>query len=251
MQHWVVIGRSISDPTDYAYYHAYAPADTSLADLVRVAGRRWVIEAAFEQTKGEVGLDQYEVRRYHAWYRHITLSMVAHAYLVAVQARLPAGEPDFVPVSVPELRRLRDALSASDEEREHRLRWSRWRRQHQAVAKRCHSRRCGAKQADSAVVVPDAHILPGIRALDDPAWTTISLLLPPRQTRLGRPTTPHRQLLEGMIVMMHRGPSWRGVPASFGPWQTAYNRSTEWVKTGIWPQIVTILGLDNAVPGVT
>ena len=80
MQHWLVIRRSISDPTDCAYYHAYAPVDTSLSELVRVAGRRWVIEAGFEQTKGEVGLDQYEVRLYGAWYRHITLSMVAHAY---------------------------------------------------------------------------------------------------------------------------------------------------------------------------
>ena len=202
MQHWVVIRRSISDPTDCAYFHAYAPIDTSLAELVRVAGTRWVIEAAFEQTKGEVGLDQYEVRRYHAWYRHITLSMVAHAYLVAVRATLGAGETDLVAVSVPELRRLRDVLSASNEEREHRLGWSQWRLWHQAIAKRCHSRRREANQAEGSVIVPCARILPGIRALDDVTWAAISVLLPARQTRVGRPTISHRQLLEGMIAML-------------------------------------------------
>jgi len=54
---------------------------------VRVAGRRWTIEAAFEQAKGEVGLDQYEVRSRSGWYRHITLSLLAHAVLVVLRAQ--------------------------------------------------------------------------------------------------------------------------------------------------------------------
>lgn len=70
-----------------AYYLTRAPVGTPLEKLVEVAGRRWAIESGFEQTKGEVGLDQYEVRRYDAWYRHITLALFAHAYLVAVRAR--------------------------------------------------------------------------------------------------------------------------------------------------------------------
>ena len=49
---------------------------------MRVAGTRWAIEECFEEAKGEVGLDQYEVRRWDGWYRHITL---AHAYLAAVR----------------------------------------------------------------------------------------------------------------------------------------------------------------------
>jgi SRSO17 transposase len=52
-----------------------------VGELVRVAGRRWTIEAGVEQAKGEVGLDQYEVRRYDAWHRHVTLALLAHAYL--------------------------------------------------------------------------------------------------------------------------------------------------------------------------
>ena len=50
-------------------------------ELVRVAGTRWAIEQYFEEAKGEVGLDQYEVLRWDGWYRHITLAMLAHAYL--------------------------------------------------------------------------------------------------------------------------------------------------------------------------
>ncbi len=58
-----------------------------MAELVRVAGRRWTIEECFEEANGEVGLDQYEVRRWDGWYRHITLAMLAHAYLTAIKFR--------------------------------------------------------------------------------------------------------------------------------------------------------------------
>jgi SRSO17 transposase len=70
-----------------AYYLTYAPVSTPLEKLVEIAGSRWTIESGFEQAKGEVGLDQYEVRRYDAWYRHITLALLAHAYLAVVRAQ--------------------------------------------------------------------------------------------------------------------------------------------------------------------
>jgi SRSO17 transposase len=79
--HWLLARRSLSDPTKLAYYRVYGPAETPVTEMVRVAGRRWTIEEGFEQAKGEVGLDQYEVRRYDAWYRHITLALLAHAAL--------------------------------------------------------------------------------------------------------------------------------------------------------------------------
>jgi SRSO17 transposase len=79
--HWLLARRSRSDPTELAYYRVYGPTETPVAEMVRVAGRRWTIEEGFEQAKGEVGLDQYEVRRYDAWYRHITLALLAHAAL--------------------------------------------------------------------------------------------------------------------------------------------------------------------------
>ena len=75
------------------HYVCFGPAETALEELVRVAGTRWVIEECFEESKGEVGLDQYEVRRLDDWYRHIILAMLAHAYLVVIrQHALQQGE---------------------------------------------------------------------------------------------------------------------------------------------------------------
>lgn len=82
MAHWLLIRRSLSLPEEYAYYRGYGPETTALPDLLAVAGQRWQIEVAFEGAKGEVGLDEYEVRLAQAWYRHITLAMLAYAALV-------------------------------------------------------------------------------------------------------------------------------------------------------------------------
>ena len=83
--HWLLARRSIAKPDELAYYVCFGPAGTGLEELVRVAGTRWAIEECFEEDKGEVGLDQYEVRRWDGWYRHITLAMLAHAYLTAIR----------------------------------------------------------------------------------------------------------------------------------------------------------------------
>ncbi|MET7684505.1 IS701 family transposase [Streptomyces sp. NPDC005423] len=80
---WALARRSISKPDEIAYYLAYAPLQTTVQELVRVAGARWAIEECFQAAKNECGLDQYEVRRYVGWYRHITLAMLAHAFLAA------------------------------------------------------------------------------------------------------------------------------------------------------------------------
>jgi SRSO17 transposase len=83
---WVLARRSISDPPDIAYYLCYGPRGTRLRELVRVAGTRWAIEESFQTAKNEVGLDHYQVRRYDAWYAHITLAMAAAAFLAATTA---------------------------------------------------------------------------------------------------------------------------------------------------------------------
>jgi SRSO17 transposase len=70
-----------------AFYACFAPASTSLVGLVRVAGTRWAIEESFQTAKGEVGLDHYEVRRWPGWYRHITLALLAHAFLTVTRAQ--------------------------------------------------------------------------------------------------------------------------------------------------------------------
>ena len=91
--HWLLARRSITKPGELAYYVCFGPAGTGLEELVRVAGSRWVIEECFEEAKGEVGLDQYEVRRWDGWYRHITLAMLAHAYLTVIRHQaLEQGE---------------------------------------------------------------------------------------------------------------------------------------------------------------
>jgi SRSO17 transposase len=87
-QRWLLVRRSCKDPEDLAFYLAFGPAGTSLEVLARVAGRRWAVEEAFAQGKGEVGLDEYEVRSWGGWHRHMTLAMAALALLVLTRARL-------------------------------------------------------------------------------------------------------------------------------------------------------------------
>ena len=82
---WLLARRSLSDPTQLAYYLAYVPARTSLETKVRVASGRYTVEQCIEEAKGETGLDEYEVRFWHSWYRHITLSMMAHAWLASIR----------------------------------------------------------------------------------------------------------------------------------------------------------------------
>ncbi len=89
--HWLLVRRSLADPTELAYYVVFGHDDATLEELVRVAGTRWTIEECLEAAKGEVGLDEYEVRKWDGWYRHITLAMLAHAYLTVTQATAHAG----------------------------------------------------------------------------------------------------------------------------------------------------------------
>ena len=87
---WLLVRRSLDDPDDLAYYIAAGPARTTLTRLAKTAGARWSIEGAFESGKQEAGLADYEVRSWTGWYRHVTLSLLAHAVLAVV--RKLAGE---------------------------------------------------------------------------------------------------------------------------------------------------------------
>jgi SRSO17 transposase len=90
--HWLLARRSISDPAEIAYYACYGPRRSSLAGLAWIAGSRWHVEECFQQAKGEAGLDHYQVRSWRAWYAHITLSMLALAWLAASRASAIKGE---------------------------------------------------------------------------------------------------------------------------------------------------------------
>ena len=81
----------LAEPRELAFYLTHADHGTALTDLVRVAGTRWTIEACFEAAKGEVGLDQYEVRSWTGWHRHVTLAMLAHAYLAVLRKVMVGG----------------------------------------------------------------------------------------------------------------------------------------------------------------
>jgi len=86
---WLLVRRSLADTDDLAFYLCSGPDDTTIETLVTVAGTRWAIEECFKNAKGETGLDHYQVRRYPGWYRHITLSMLAYAYLAVTAATHP------------------------------------------------------------------------------------------------------------------------------------------------------------------
>jgi SRSO17 transposase len=94
--HQYMIRRSIDDG-ELAFYHCFNPRREPVGGLVRVAGSRWPIEECFGAGKGQVGLDNYQVRLYHAWYRHITLSMLAHTFLAVLAHRHRAKKGDPQP----------------------------------------------------------------------------------------------------------------------------------------------------------
>ncbi len=87
-QRWLVVRRSLVEgekPADRAYVLVFAPCGTTLAEMATAIGTRWTVEQCFEEGKGEVGLDHYEVRSWQGWYRHITLCMLAHVFLVVLR----------------------------------------------------------------------------------------------------------------------------------------------------------------------
>jgi SRSO17 transposase len=92
MAHWVLLRRNPRSPTELGYFRVYGPEVTSLAEMVPVAKLRWSIEECLQEAKGVVGLDQYEVRKWDAWYRHITLALLAHAYLEVIRFHATADQ---------------------------------------------------------------------------------------------------------------------------------------------------------------
>jgi SRSO17 transposase len=147
-QHWLLIRRNRTTG-ELAFYRCWTPRPVLLATLVWVAGRRWTIEERFQTGKGLVGLDQHQVRRWRSWYRWTTLAILAHAFLVvaalASQARRPPSA-GLISLTCNEVQHLLAALVTRPAgDLGHRLRWSVWRRRHQARARTCHYRRQAAR----------------------------------------------------------------------------------------------------------
>jgi SRSO17 transposase len=87
---WLLTRRSVANPGDVADFACGGPPETTLAELARVAGMRWAIEECFELAKGDCGLDEYEVRSWVGWHRHVTLSLFALAVVAVIRSRVPA-----------------------------------------------------------------------------------------------------------------------------------------------------------------
>ncbi|KAB1925300.1 IS701 family transposase [Micromonospora sp. ALFpr18c] len=126
---------------ELAFYRCWTPRPGTLAQLVRVAGTRWTVEEGFQAAKGQVGLDQHQVRRWDSWHRFTTLALAALAVL-AICAADAADEPTdttMIKLTVNETRRLINTLVLTPiRDLTHRLRWSDWRRRHQARARQAH-----------------------------------------------------------------------------------------------------------------
>jgi SRSO17 transposase len=85
---WVVFRRSTSAPTEIKYYLSNAPAEIAKTDLVRQAGLRWPVETAIEEAKSELGMDHYETRTWRGWHHHMTLTFLAHHFLVHLRLKM-------------------------------------------------------------------------------------------------------------------------------------------------------------------
>jgi SRSO17 transposase len=245
--HWVLIRRSLSNPNERAYYRVYGPADITLAELARVAGGRWHIEEGLEQTKGEVGLDQYARARLSC-----LVSACDARAAGSRRSRGPTGsgqrrgkksgaEQEYSPWSVAELRRVVHVLREPPERRTHGLRWSHFRRLHQAGAQRCHRQRRASQAPLTPLQATEALPLLGLPRLTDAQWEQIRPLLPPQKPVTGRPAVDPRLMVEGMVLVMRTGCSWRALPERFGPWQTVVSRYRRWCQEGLWARILPLL----------
>lgn len=90
---WLIIRRNLDDPTEIKYYFSNAPVGTALQEFVRISGMRWPIESIFEESKGELGMDQYEMRSWLGWHHHMLLVSLAHHFLVRLRIHFQDQAP--------------------------------------------------------------------------------------------------------------------------------------------------------------
>jgi hypothetical protein len=142
---------------------------------------------------------------------------------------------------VAEVRRVIQALRQSEEQRERRLWWSRFRRLHQAGAKRGHWER---RNRQAPLHHPQALSpirLAGVSRLSDAQWEKIRPLLPKYVFQARRPVADPRLLIEAILWVMGTGSSWREIPERFGPWSSVAERYYRWCREGKWTLILQVL----------
>jgi transposase len=152
----------------------------------------------------------------------------------------------LLPLTVPEVRRLLLALTEPPDRFGFHLQWSRWRRRHQAVAKRCHTLR----RAQRYAAVPQQLVVP-LRQPAEPEtvlavprtdltevqWLAVAPLLPRPRQRQGRPAHDVRQMVQAMLWVEQTGCPWRSLPTRFGAWQDVYALYHRWRQSGLWLRI--------------
>jgi len=157
--HSLLARRSLSDPTDLAFFYCYTPPGRpgTLPVLVQVAGRRWPIEEDFRTGKDHFGLDHSQVRLYTSLMRHLVLAIAALAICSVTAAATrqqtstlppppvdpaepPPADPGLIPLTVAEVKRLSNLLTRTVHDLAHHLYWAWWRRRHQARARWYHHR---------------------------------------------------------------------------------------------------------------
>jgi SRSO17 transposase len=88
---WLVIRRGLTPDAEgkllYKYFLTNAPADRPRDELARLSGARWPVEVAFEEAKGELGMDHYEVRTWRGWHHHMTQTFLAHHFVLRMRLR--------------------------------------------------------------------------------------------------------------------------------------------------------------------
>jgi SRSO17 transposase len=168
--HSVLIRRHLKTG-ELAFHYCYVPEGQlcSKARLIRAAGLRWPVEEEFEFGKGQFGLDQSQVRLYHAIARHTVLACAALAVCAVTAALLrdrtdtqaappirpdqpPPADPGLIPLTVPQVRRLLAAATAPSWPPGHIRHWDEWTRRHQARARWFHKRARLARDAKISLV---------------------------------------------------------------------------------------------------
>jgi hypothetical protein len=141
---------------------------------------------------------------------------------------------------VPEILRLIRLAEATPARRAAGLRWSRWRRRHQAIARDGHVARRARTHPPPATQSAAIIRLPGVPPLDAALTDRLCTVLPPAAP-WGRPRVHPSQILGGIVWLMRSGRTWRDIPREFGPWATMASRYRLWQQDGTWPRLAAVL----------
>ena len=109
---WLVIKRSVGTDPAYSYAISNAPASTPLGTLVWLSGVRWAIEQCFAESKTELGMDHYEIRKYTGWHHHMLTTMLAHFFLWHLKLKLGKKSPGADGLAAPDL--IRGGVTLAD-----------------------------------------------------------------------------------------------------------------------------------------